>query len=119
MDGERVHCGATYNADEIKSFWEPDEKPPSYHVNLMTTPEDKNLHESLERFWLQEHCGIVAEDDLAMSKEDVDACLVLEEGTKKVGDHYEVPMLWSNSKEKLQNNLPVAKKRFGFLQRRL
>ena len=116
--GEGVHCGVTYNADEVQSFWDPDEKPPSYHVNLLTTREDEDLHQSLEKFWAQQHCGIVAEEDLAMSKEDVDASLVLEEETTNIGNRYEVPMLWSEQKVKLPNNLPVAMKRFRFLKRR-
>ena len=117
--GESAHCGATYNADEIRSFWESDEKPPSYHVNLLTSQEDRDLHESLEKFWVQEHCGIIADEDEVMSKEDVDASEVLDKETKNVGNRYQVPMLWSNPKVEIPNNLPLAKKRFGFLQKRL
>ena len=117
--GESTHCGATYNADEIRSFWEADEKPPSFRVNLLTTQEDRDLHENLEKFWVQEHCGIIADEEEVMSKEDVDASVVLDEETKNVGNRYQVPMLWSSPEVKLPNNLPLAKKRFGFLQKRL
>ena len=115
--GESSHCGATYTADEMRSFWELDEQPPSYHVNLITR-EDENLHESLEKFWAVENCGIVPQD-VAMSKEDVNASLILEEGTKNIGDRYEVPMLWMNPEVILPNNLPLAMKRHRFLKKRL
>ena len=79
----------------------------------------EELNKSLERFWVQEHQGIVAQRDCLMSTEDKIASINLEENTKFLGERYEVPMLWSNPDVTLPNNVTMARKRYSFLEKRL
>ena len=106
-------------ASALPSFWSDDERPPTRFVNLTMTAADEFLHQSVEKFWEQEHCGILPVRDLAMSIQDTEAEHTLDANTKLVDGHYEMPMLWDKTKVSLPNNYPVALKRYNFLERRL
>ena len=115
-----VHSSAVFIREDpvqasIPSFWEKEEKPPSVFCNLIKTREDLHLHDSLERFWKQEHCGILPPKDVAMSRNDIASMEVLESRTRNIGNRYEVPMLWATPSIKLPYNYPMALKRWNYL----
>jgi hypothetical protein len=117
--GESVHCGAVYTGDAVRCLWDIQEEPP-VHVGLhMLSEEDQTLHKSVERFWEQEHCGIVPPKDIAMSREDEEAAAVLDGQTKNIGNRYEVPMLWASPDVTLPNNYSMALRRFNSTKKRL
>ena len=117
--GEHAHCGTVYTGEEVQSLWDPTEEPPALHVGLLLSPEDEALHHSLERFWCQEHCGILPSNELGLSKEDKRALATLEDETRNVGDRYEIPMLWCSPETTLPNNYPMALRRFKSMEKRL
>ena len=118
-----VQCMATYNNDAVQAslptFWEEEEQSPAVFVNLVRTRTDTDLHEAVEEFWKQEHCGILPQKDLAMSWEDKAALERMEKETLLVKGHYQIPMLWRDIRSPLPNNITMAKKRFEFLKKKL
>ena len=115
---KNVHCSTIFvGTDPLNSSLPPQQ----FFVNHLTTSrEEGSLHDSVERFWLQENVGILPPKEVAMSVDDVKALQIMEKGTKLLANgHYEVPMLWDHSRLPLPDNLPLAKKRFAVLQRKL
>ena len=114
-----VQCMTTYSCDSVQSavpsLWEEDGKAPTVFLNLLRTRSDVELHEIVESFWRQEHCGILPQKEVAMSREDVNALERMEKETVMVEGHYQIPMLWKDVNMQLPNNMPMAKKRFEFL----
>ena len=98
----------------MESFWGAEQ----FTCNLVHS-NDQRLFSTLEKFWIQEHCAILPAKDTAMSKEDLSALKKLEDSTKMVDGHYEVPMLWKDPDSTLPNNRFTAEKRFLFLEKRL
>ena len=104
----------------LQSLWEEEESSPSVYFQMVSDDSERRLHEAVERFWQQENIGILPEKEVVMSQEDHDAIDVLEEDTIKLKDgRYQVPMLWSKKKPKLQSNRTGALKRWMLLQKRL
>jgi hypothetical protein len=105
--------------ESVETFWNEDEKPPTRFVNIALTQSDELLLGAIESHWKQEHCGILSQKDVAWSKEDEAAMEVMEKESRWTGEKWEVPMLWNSPKVSLPNNYPMAKKRFGHLERKL
>ena len=119
-----VHNSAVFIREDpvqasLPSFWEREEQPPSVFCNLIHTREDLHLHNSLEKFWKQEHRGILPPKDIAMSRDDINSMEILERHTKNIGNRLEVPMLWESPSTKLPYNLPMALQRWRYLEKRL
>jgi hypothetical protein len=86
-------------------------------VNLTLTEED--LSRQVERFWQTESFGVRANLEQPRSVEDQRALQVMDEKTRFIEGHYEVPMLWKNSSCVLPNNRVAAEKRFTTLTKKL
>ena len=54
-----------------------------------------------------------------MSREDLQALEILDKDTQFINGRYEVPMFWKDKAMSLPNNLVLAQKRFGVLERKL
>ena len=121
--GCNVQCMATYSSEAMQaavaSFWEEDEKSPTVYINLLRSRADLELHEAVERFWQQEHCGILPQKDVAMSREDIRAMERMEKETKFVNGKYKIPMLWKDTIPKFPDNTAMIQKRFDYLKRKL
>ena len=118
------HCSSTLveqdpNHKAQECFWSESEEPPSFYCHLITTRCEQFLNDSMEKFWKQESCGILPPKDTAMSRNDINALKVLEEGTRNVGNRLEVPMLWADPEKELPDNFPMAMKRYQATNRRL
>ena len=110
-----MHCSAMLT-DEVmdqamESFWENEDPPTIFTNKLAISSTGDPLHEAVEMFWQQEHCGILPQKDVAMSREDMDALEEMDKKTKLVNNRYEVPMLWADPNPSLPPNLPMAKRR--------
>ena len=104
----------------LEHLWNETEKIPVTHVNLIHSESDQILHKSVERLWVQENLGILPEKEFAMSQEDIGALATLEEETVLLDNgKYQAPMLWNSPDTTLPNNLPLALKRFHYLEKRL
>ncbi len=115
-----LHVGKDVLDSSLPSFWKETESPPSIFVNCTSiTPADAAIHKSLERFWDQEHTGILPAKEVVMSCDDVRAMKKMDRETILVDGHYQVPMLWDNSRKKLPDNLPMARKRYHHLEKKL
>ena len=90
----------------------------SINTTYVHTPQKPDLETLVEKFWIQEHTGILPSRDVAMSVEDVSAAKKLETETKLVDGRYVVPMLWLNPAVKLLNNISLAQRRWKFLRKR-
>ena len=121
--GCNIKCMSTYTSKALDSsvakLWDETESSPKVFINLMQTRTDVDLHESVERFWKQEHCGIAPQKELAMSPEDVSALERMDRETKFINGKYYVPMLWKDSKTVFPDNISMVKKRFDFLLKKL
>ncbi len=108
-------------SSHVNKLWVDSGSTKDLSINATYThsPQIPDLERLVEEFWIQEHNGIVPCRDVAMSVEDVAASKQLESGTRLVEGRYEVPMLWIDQAIKLPNNIPLAKKRFAYLQKRL
>ena len=118
-----MHC-STILTDEVidqslECFWETEEPPTVFINKLSITPSDQSLHNAVERFWQQEHCGILPQREVSMSREDVEALQRMDAETRMINGKYEVPMLWASKDVSLPNNKPMAMKLFSTLQRKL
>ena len=116
--GKSVHCSTVLvGVDPVNSSL----PPRNLFVNKISmSREDISLNESVERFWLQEHVGILPPKEVAMSRDDLRALDTMEKHTKLLPHgHYEVPMLWDKSQLPLPDNMSLVKKRFAFLQKKL
>ena len=104
----------------LQSLWEEEVKAPTEYVNLLTSDVDQNLQASVERFWKQEHIGILPEKDTARSQEDLEDMEKLEKETILLDNgKYQVPMLWCSEDAPLPNNRVMALKRYSLLDKRL
>ena len=103
----------------IAAFWEETDKAPTVFVNMVRARTEVDLNEAIVAFWRQEHCGILPQKEVAMSREDIAALKRMEEETTMVNGHYQVPMLWRDSNERLPNNMAMVRKRFEFLAKKL
>ena len=90
----------------------------SINTTYVRSPHKHTLEALVERFWIQEHTGILPSRDVAMSVEDVSALKRLKTETKLVNGRYVVPLLWLDAAMKLPNNISLAQKRWKFLKRR-
>ena len=108
-------------SSHVKKLWVDSGSTRDISINATYTytPQKPNLERLVEKFWVQEHDGILPCRDVAMSVEDVTALGQLESGTKLVEGRYEVPMLWHDKNIKMPNNISLAKKRFSYLKKRL
>ena len=96
------------------------QRSPELKCNLMhSSRDDQQIHQMVERFWIQEHYTDISDREVGMSVHDRCALATLESDTKIRDDKYEVPMLWKNKDVELTNNYPQALQRFKFLERRL
>ena len=100
----------------LESFW-TDREPIPVNVNTVSTEVDELLI-GLEKFFKVEQDPI-AERETAMSQEDVKALEKLEKETVLLAGRYQAPMLWREPTVQLPNNLPLAKRRFSMLLKRL
>ena len=117
-----MHCSAMLT-DEVmdqamESFWENEDPPTIFTNKLAISSTGDPLHEAVEMFWQQEHCGILPQKDVAMSREDMDALEEMDKKTKLVNNRYEVPMLWADPNPSLPPNLPMAKRRYPSILRK-
>ena len=104
----------------LQSLWDEEERKPTEYVNLLTNEAEVVLQESVERFWRQEHVGILPEKDTAMSREDLEDMDKLDKETTLLDNgKYQVPMLWCSENQSLPNNQSMALKRFSLLEKRL
>ena len=104
----------------LQCLWEESEKPPKEYVNMITEGPDAVLHEAVERFWKEEHVGILPQKEVAMSREDIEAMKKLEEETHLLENgKYEAPMLWCSDESTLPDNRAMALKRYSNLEKRL
>ena len=79
----------------------------------------EHLDSQVERFWKQENDAISLDSGASMSVEDSIALEKLQNDTKLIDGHYQVPMLWRCETGKLPNNIGLVRKRFELLKRRL
>lgn len=78
-----------------------------------------DLHEQVERFWLTDSFGSQPLFNKPYSIDDLKAREHLESTLRQTSEgNYEVGMLWSNKHIKLQNNRPLAERRFQSLSRK-
>jgi hypothetical protein len=87
-------------------------------VNLIQTQEDQ-LNHQIHQFWDIESFGVTAKFKHPCSFEDQQAMHILDQETKFVDGHYEIPMLWRNKDKGLPDNKSMAEKRFQTLVKRL
>ena len=64
-----VHCGLVRASAEalnssVESWWEDNEEPPTVRINTVLTKTDEELHDGMEAFWQQEHCGILPQKEI-------------------------------------------------------
>ena len=104
----------------LQSLWEDTEKPPTEYVNLTMEGPDAVLHQAVERFWKEDHVGILPEKEVAMSREDSEAMNKLETETRLLQNgKYEAPMLWHSDDGSLPDDRAMALKRYFHLEKRL
>ena len=75
--------------------------------NRLVTNENINLDQQLEYFWTIESYGtsfITLSSKVMFNKEEKRALDILEKTTMKIGNRYEVGVLWKNEEKKLPNN---------------
>ena len=87
------------------------------HVNFLSNAHD-DLNSRVEQFWQTESFGVKNEVSRSLSVQDQRAMQVLEQNTKFVKGHYEVPMLWKDPDVKMPYNRFMAEKRFETLTKR-
>jgi transposase InsO family protein len=93
-------------------------KRDSTHVNFIKTGEAMSeTIDQMKQFLGFENCPISSQSK-GMSVEDRKALEIMEASTKKVGDQYEIGMLWRNKDVWLPDNRPVAEKRLQSLKRK-
>ena len=64
----------------VPSLWNEEENFPSVFINFLSvSPDDTSLHLSLERFWKQEHTGILPAKEVAMSRDDIRAMKLMDD----------------------------------------
>jgi hypothetical protein len=88
-------------------------------INSLPTSPEPPLDELLWRFWSTESFGVGHDFNRPTSTEDRSATTQLETTTVKEEGHYTVGMLWRDPNGSLPDNLPVARRRFGLLTRKL
>ena len=103
----------------VNKLWVGSGSSKDLAVNTSHSSMKPDLEKLVEKFWVQEHTGILPSRDIAMSQEDIEASKQLKNDTKMIDGRYEVPMFWTNPTVKLPNNVSVAQKRFTFLRKRL
>ena len=120
-EGRTYHSNMITNEvidDAMECFWETEDVPTLFTNKLSICAEDASLHTSVERFWKEEHYGILPQRDLAMSRVDMEAMETLEEKTQLANNRYVVPMLWAKPDVPLPHSLPMALKRYASLLRK-
>ena len=109
-----------YFDQAVPCLWDEDETPPIVFTNQLTVSSaDESLQNQVEKFWKQEHCGILPPKDVAMSVEDKEAMEKFEKETRLIDNRYEVPMLWAKPDTHLPQNISMATRRFIPLLRKL
>ncbi|XP_035660814.1 uncharacterized protein LOC118405422 [Branchiostoma floridae] len=86
--------------------------------NVNRISVDQNLETQLESYFNHDFSE-AKEDKREMSMEDKRFMEIVEEETKKSGDHYEVPLPFKRPNPAMPNNRPLAVQRLKHLQRKL
>ena len=77
------------------------------------------MHEFIQEWWKTESFGTKFGNESSMSAEDRRALDILRETTRKVGNHYEVGLLWKSDDVKMPNNYNAALRRLMSTERSL
>ena len=80
---------------------------------------EQEIHDLVLEWWTTESFGTKPESEPPMSTEDRRALKILMETTKKVGDHYEVGLLWKSENVRMPNNFHTALRRLMATERSL
>ena len=86
------------------------------HANFVKA--DTALSQQLERFCILEFNNS-ADNDLAMSRNDLRALSVMKETAQLKENHYEIALPWKSDPPRLEDNRPMAEHRLNLLKRRL
>ena len=86
-------------------------------VNFIKS-QDQALHEQIQKFWDTESFGVRHHQQDPSSADDRNAMKKLEENTKHIDGHYQVPMLWKSNDVRFPDNRQMAKRRLDSLEKR-
>ena len=85
---------------------------------IYQTETNEAMHD-LQMWWSTESFGTKYEDKYSLSVEDRRAMQILTEKTRKVGNHYEVGLLWKSDEVRMPNNYNAAFRRLLSTERSL
>ncbi|XP_055633418.1 uncharacterized protein LOC129773793 [Toxorhynchites rutilus septentrionalis] len=88
----------------------------AYSFHICGCTHNEELHETLKQFFTVEEVGTVGP---SLSTSDQRAQQLLEQTTKRVGDHFETGLLWDNDYIELPDSYPMALSRMKCLERRM
>lgn len=82
-----------------------------FHTCECELPSDENLETMLKDHYLIENMGVKIQRDPIRSNEEERALKILNETTKRVGDRFQIGLLWKDDEKDLPNSYYMAKKR--------